>query len=133
MTEEQIIESEAFVSFFNTLLSMRNRGYDRDNTILMALRFDNFEDFYEEYKHLFIMQYSDEDKLLKAILRVFFCSQLSCLNNEEGEKSEGILNFCEKFVDKYFSEMKIILNKNHLRVVEAIIKNNKENGLRLKI
>lgn len=126
MKIEEIINSDAFIRFYETLLSMRVRGSDRDNTVLLALRFDNFEDFYEHYKYYFIVSYKDEKNLFKAIFRVFFSAQFSCISPEQNDREamDRFQSFIYESVETNIDGMIAQLKKNHPKIYDDIKNNN---------
>lgn len=128
MKIEDIIKSDAFIRFYETLLEMRVRSSDRDNTILLALKYDNFEDFYDNYKDWFIVSFKDEVNLFSAVLRVFISAQLSCISPDDRdiEARERFHNFIYEAVNQNIDGMISKIKQHHPKVYEEI----KEKNLR---
>jgi len=61
---------------------MWKRGSDRDNAITLAMAHDNFPEYFETYKHMFIMGFSTLDNFLIALLRNYIMVQIACISHD---------------------------------------------------
>jgi len=131
-TEErtkEIINSLEFERFFISLLSMYDKYIDRDNTIATVFSYDSFEEFYKINSMWFLVHYEDEEKLLKAILKIFFKCQLNILVRNGGSKE-----ICDEFVcesvEQHATKMINAIKKFHKQTYEDIIEKNKINFIK---
>jgi hypothetical protein len=73
--------------FVETMLRMTKRCADRDNTVMLAMRHENFAEYVDEHKQFFVLAFSDFDNFLVAVIRNYVMAQLSCITHDkENEK-----------------------------------------------
>lgn len=80
MTREDY--KEGFTHFAETMIRMWKKGGDRDNQILRAMTYDNFPEYFETNKGMFIMGFSTLDNFLIALLRNYIMVQIACISHD---------------------------------------------------
>ncbi|WP_155772647.1 hypothetical protein [Burkholderia vietnamiensis] len=103
-----------FKTLFIKLLEIRRKMRGRDDTILTALTYENFEEYYEAQSFFWIMPFSTDEKLFQAVFRNFFRAQLNCILEDKTREEqfkfedfinevieENILALISKLKDKY--------------------------------
>ena len=111
MTNDEAKDS--IKKFFIELINLKSRSADRDNTVLLALKYDNFDDFVVNNSHMFIVHFSTFERFLKAVLRNFYIQQTSCINHNS--ETEHFLTAVDLFYD--------IANENYIEFEELVKKN----------
>lgn len=112
MTRDEYIDNFTHLAFF--LVNMKGKTKGRDDTITLALIYDNFTAYYESNKHLFFVKFSSLDGYLVALLRNFFIVQVACITHEviEGKRDE-LLDMFNEIAETNLEALKARLKKLH--------------------
>ena len=103
-----------FTHFAETMIRMWKRGSDRDNTILLAMTYENFPEYFETYKHMFIMGFSTLDNFLIALLRNYIMVQLACISHDApNDKRHYVSDIFNEIVTENIEKYKEILMTLH--------------------
>lgn len=105
---------EGFTHFAETMIRMRMKGGDRDNRILEAMTHENFGEYFETYKHMFIMGFSTLDNFLIALLRNYIMVQIACISRDApNDKRHYISDLFNEIVTENLEKFKAILLQLH--------------------
>lgn len=112
MTRDEYIANFTHLAFF--LVNMKGKTRGRDDTITLALTYDNFTDYYESNKHMFLVKFASLDSFLVALLRNFFIVRVSCVTHEpiEGKRDE-LLDMFNEIATTNLEALKARLLKIH--------------------
>ena len=97
---------DGFTHFAETMIRMWKKGGDRDNQILLAMTHENFPEYFETYKHMFIMGFSTLDNFLISLLRNYIMVQIACIshaapNDRRHEVSDIFNEIITENLEKY--------------------------------
>jgi len=80
---------ESFANLAMFLVNMKGKTQGRDDTITLAFTYDNFADYFNSNKHMFVLGFSTLDNFLIALLRNFFMAQIACVTHEATEETRN--------------------------------------------
>ena len=114
---------EGFTHFAETMIRMWKKGGDRDNQILLAMTHENFPEYFETYKHMFIMGFSTLDNFLIALLRNYIIVQLACIahdapNDRRHEVSDIFNEIITENIEKYKKILMTLHAPTYCQIVE---------------
>lgn len=73
--------TDFYESFIKTLLTMEKRCADRDNTIMLSMRYENFGEFHERIEpYMFMIRFSCVKKFYAGLVRNYTLSQMHILD-----------------------------------------------------
>jgi hypothetical protein len=120
MTREDY--KEGFTHFAETMIRMWKRGSDRDNTILLAMTHDNFPEYFETYKHMFIMGFSSLDNFLIALLRNYIMVQIASISHDApNDKRHYVIDIFNEIITENLEKYKGILMTLHAPTYGQIV------------
>lgn len=110
MKREEI--KQGFEIFADTVIRMDRRMSDRDNTVMLSLRYDSFTEYFDEQKKWFIFGFSTIDKFFVAMFKNYCIAQISCFGNDvdrdrEFELMDIFLEICMDNVQKFKDIIKL--------------------------
>lgn len=112
MTREDYKEN--FANLAEKLIRMWKKGGDRDNQILRAMTYENFPEYFEKNKHMFIMGFSTLDNFLIALLRNYIMVQIACISHEAPrDMRDYVSDIMNEIVTENLEQYKLILNSLH--------------------
>lgn len=112
MTREDY--KEGFTHFAETMIRMWKKGGDRDNQILRAMTYDNFPEYFEANKSMFIMGFSTLDKFLIALLRNYIMVQIACISHDApNDRRHEVSDIFNEIVTENLEKYKDILMTLH--------------------
>ena len=125
MTREDYKEN--FTHFAEKLIRMWKKGGDRDNQILRAMTYENFPEYFETNKHIFIMGFSTLDNFLIALLRNYIMVQIACISHDAPrDMRDYVSDIFNEIVTENLEKFKAILLQLHgptYRQIEELHKN----------
>lgn len=105
---------EGFTHFAETMIRMWKKGGDRDNQILRAMTYENFPEYFETNKHMFIMGFSTLDKFLIALLRNYIMVQIACISHDApNDMRHYVSDIFNEIVTENLEKFKSILLQLH--------------------
>lgn len=103
-----------FTLFAETMIRMWKKGGDRDNRITEALTYENFPEYFETYKHMFVLGFSTLDNFLIALLRNYIMVQIACISHDApSDKRHYISDIFNEIVTEKLDKYKKILITLH--------------------
>lgn len=118
---------EGFTHFAETMIRMWKKGGDRDNQILRAMTHENFPEYFEAYKHMFIMGFSTLDNFLIALLRNYIMVQIACISHDApNDRRHYVSDIFNEIITENIEKYKEILRTLHAptyRQIEELHKN----------
>lgn len=119
---KEILEN-VYENFIKYVLSMDKRSSDRDNTALLALTYDNFEEYFNKHKHFFIFKFSTDDKMFSAIIRTYCMTQIAFITrrNENTEMELLLISIMKEKIDENIDELKSIIESKYPNIYQEII------------
>lgn len=74
--------------------------------------YENFSEYYEQFKHLFIVGFSDPDRLVQRVVRMYLMAQVRGLSTATKEASHEQLDaFFEGYVAQHWSKLLAVLEE----------------------
>lgn len=103
-----------FTPFAESMIRMWKKGGDRDNRITEALTYENFPEYFETYKHMFVLGFSTLDTFLIALLRNYIMVQIACISHDAPrDKQHYISDIFNEIVTENLDKYKKILITLH--------------------
>lgn len=122
------IKQQVFESYAVVMMKMDKRTHDRDNTVMMNMSYENFEEYFDLNKKWFLVSFSKSKLLFAAIIRNYLKAQISFMSNKITERihKDAFDNLFDEITSDHIDELMVILNSKYPKIyiqIEALNKN----------